>query len=294
MDSLYIRFVFLVAFFGCVAEPVPISGRQERAPDAAVIDEGTDVSLPSDMSDPTSQSGNDALADDSDALADDSDVLVDDSDVSMDISMPDTQMSDEDGMAVLDGSNPSDICIGQTPGTVTAMPTAGAVVESPKLIGATQPIWTLQDLQPQSCGFEDHYGLQSFRTRPLVVILLWDGCGFCRTQTEKLQEMRFEMLEAGIDVDFAIVNRASDSADVTPFVERCDFPIFQDVESVDAWGLHDGAKDDFYFYTADGILFNFMSPREPLSINLSTEEGYGNVWSAVVALAQNDGQDIQE
>ena len=274
------------------------------------LEEEADRSFPSDMSNPTSSNGrdasaddfdasaddsdaaaddfdasaddSDASADDSDALANDSDAAADDSDASMDISMPDN------------GSNPSDICIGQTPGMVTEMPTAGAVVESPKLIGATQPIWTLQDLQPQSCGFESHYGLQTFRTKPLVVILLWDGCGFCRTQTEKLQEMRFEMSEAGIDVDFAIVNRASAAADVTPFVERCDFPIFQDVESVDAWGLHDGAKDDFYFYTADGILFNFMSPREPLSINLSTEEGYENVWSAVVALALNDDQEIQE
>ena len=36
MDSLYFRLVFLVAVFGCVAEPVPISVRQGRMPDAMV------------------------------------------------------------------------------------------------------------------------------------------------------------------------------------------------------------------------------------------------------------------
>ena len=64
----------------------------------------------------------------------------------------------------------------------------------------------------------------------------------------------------------------------------CDFPIFQDTDTVDAWGLHDGVKDDFYFYDAEGTLTNFISARGDLEINLSTEEGYQNIKDALLEL----------
>jgi hypothetical protein len=37
----------------------------------------------------------------------------------------------------------------------------------------------------------------------------------------------------------------------------CSFPLFQDTEEVNAWGLQGGGKDDIYVYDPKGILRNY-------------------------------------
>ena len=124
-------------------------------------------------------------------------------------------------------------------------------VDNPQEVGAPQPGWVLQDLQPQSCGFEQFYGLDAFHGTPTMVVLLWAGCGFCQTQAEKLQQMHFELQAANVEVDFVIVDLAAPNPPIDALTDRCNFPIFQDQETVNAWGLMGGKKDDFYFYDSN-------------------------------------------
>ena len=92
----------------------------------------------------------------------------------------------------------------------------------------------------------------------------------------------------GVDIDFIIIDRAADNPPIDLLVEVCNFPIFQDVESVDAWGLHEGVKDDFFFYNADGILEILIPAWGDVEMNLATEAGYRNIKSAALVISGRD------
>ena len=68
-----------------------------------------------------------------------------------------------------------------------------------------------------------------------MVVLLWAGCGFCQAQTEKLQQMHYELSAINVDVDFIIVDRSAENPPIEQLTNRCDFPIFQDEAAIDAW-----------------------------------------------------------
>jgi hypothetical protein len=171
----------------------------------------------------------------------------------------------------------------------------GDVIEDPHAIGSSHPNWKLEDVQPQSCGYEQVYGLDQFHGTPTMVVLLRAGCGFCQAQAEKLQEMKFELAEDDKEVHFVILDEMpfppGSTLPIHKLTERCDFPIFQDTAEVDAWGLHDGRKDDFFFYDSDGVLRNFIS--DPRLINMQTTEGYDFVKGAVLELIAVDGTEVQ-
>ena len=182
--------------------------------------------------------------------------------------------------------SPPEECSGRVPDLdgLVCRPETGPVVMDPKALGSAQPNWKLENRQPEDCGYGRTYGLDQFRDAPTMVVLLSAGCGFCQQQTVKLQEMKTELLAEGHAINFVIVNLASQSSVIENLTDICDFPIFQDTDTVDAWGLHDGVKDDFYFYDAEGTLTNFISARGDLEINLSTEEGYQNIKDALLEL----------
>jgi len=177
-------------------------------------------------------------------------------------------------------------CVGTVIENTASAPTAGEAPEAPKELGAVAPEWELSDEQPLSCNHQKIYGLTQYRGTPTMVVLLWSGCGFCQSQTEMLHQMKTELAEANMAVNFSIINRADGASSVLNLSNRCTFPVFQDTDEIDAWGLHQGGKDDFLFYDADGILRDFISARGELEINLRTEEGYANIKNAVLALVQ--------
>lgn len=171
----------------------------------------------------------------------------------------------------------------------------GEQLESPTTVGSQQPFWTLQDLQPQSCGYEQYYGLEAFRGTPTMVVLLWAGCGFCQAQTEKLQQMHYELKAINVDVHFVIVDRSADNPPIENLTNRCDFPIFQDEAAINAWGLQDGVKDDFYFYDSSGVLQNFIPASGDVILTsyedppIDPTSGYTTIKNAVLELVANDG-----
>jgi hypothetical protein len=97
-----------------------------------------------------------------------------------------------------------------------------------------------------------------------------------------MEQMRFELVAAGHQVQFVSVNADSALDTQEKLLENCSFPLFQDTEEADVWGLHNGSKDDFYVYDRDGILADFLPIAGERSVTLSTPEGYANLKDAIL------------
>jgi len=154
--------------------------------------------------------------------------------------------------------------------------------ESPKELGSPWPEWKLTDFQPKSPRFKETYGLEHFRGRVTFVALLATWCGFCKTQIEKMEEMRKEFTANRIKVNFVVVNIASGESEQNEFTSRCSFPVFQDTELVDAFGLHQGGKDDYYIYNERGELTDFFPFRGERASDLASPDGYANLKQAIL------------
>ena len=95
--------------------------------------------------------------------------------------------------------------------------------------------------------------------------------------------MRNQLLASGVEVNFVSINK-SDAADKQDkLVERCAFPLLQDLPEIDVWGIQGGGKDDFYIYDAEGHLAQYISFHGDLDMNLSTDEGYNTLWNAILS-----------
>ncbi|NVB40180.1 redoxin family protein [Pseudenhygromyxa sp. WMMC2535] len=146
------------------------------------------------------------------------------------------------------------------------------------------PAWALYDFQPQSCGFEQTYGLESFEGHVTLVAMLAGWCSYCQSQAVKMEQLRLELQLEGYDAQFIAINAVSaDNADdQQALVDRCAFPLFQDTAEQDAWGLHDSGKDDIFVYAADGTLSMALPIEGDVPTNLSTDEGYAAVKQAII------------
>ena len=166
---------------------------------------------------------------------------------------------------------------------------------------ASPPSFTLQDLNPASCGYGRHYGLEVFEGKVTFVVLLRSTCGYCHAQLEKLEQMRFELLAMGHELQLVVINERGTESTVNLLTERTQAPILQDTESVLAWealgdedptsptGLKGGDKDDMYIYGSNGQLARFLDDDDPShSLNLSTDEGY--TYLKTVLLEQFNGE----
>ena len=153
---------------------------------------------------------------------------------------------------------------------------------SPKQPGAPWPDWELADFQPKSPRFNQTYGRSHFRGRVTFVALLATWCSYCNTQIEKMEEMRKEFAANRIEVNFIAVNIDSGASEQNEFTSRSSFPLFQDTQLVNAFGLHQGGKDDYYIYNERGELSDFFPFRGNRESDLASPEGYANVKQAIL------------
>lgn len=91
------------------------------------------------------------------------------------------------------------------------------------------------------------------------------------------------MQALGKPVDFVTVNAVSGLEQQEDLIKRCSFSLFQDEEEVDVWGLMNGKKDDFYVYDSQGVLAHFLPIAGDINMNLSEDEGYNNLKSAILS-----------
>jgi hypothetical protein len=94
-----------------------------------------------------------------------------------------------------------------------------------------------------------------------------------------LDQMQAELAAEGHDVNMLAVNIWNATGNQQQLVDRCDFPLFQDVTyTVDeyvggvAWDMVGGKKDDFYVYRADGTLSAYL-PTAAGNTNLLPIDG---------------------
>ena len=292
--------------FGCTAAPIPVNLTSDAALSLDVSTQPNDASLMTDaqfvvdLAIPTDTAPVDeadvAVLDLSvdggnftDAASDEPDAAVVESDVGMDagFELPTCRVA---------GPTPPEFCTGTAETQFHCDAFGGPSIEGPTTIGSEQPIWALQDEQPQSCGFEQHYGLDAFHGKPTMVVLLWAGCGFCQAQTEKLQQMHYELQAEGKDVHFVIINQSAENPPIEYLTARCNFPILQDESDINVWDLQGGRKDDFYFYDSNGILKNFIPRTDDIALTsyddppIEPTSGYTNIKNAVLDLIANDGE----
>ena len=153
---------------------------------------------------------------------------------------------------------------------------------SPKEPGSPWPEWELTDFQPKSLRFNETYGLNHFRGRVTLVALLATWCPYCQVQLEKMEELKKEFEANRVKVNFVAVNIASGASQQDEFTSRSSFPLFQDTDLEDAFGLHQGNKDDYYIYNERGELSDFFPFGGDRESDLASPEGYANVKQAIL------------
>ena len=153
---------------------------------------------------------------------------------------------------------------------------------SPKEPGSPWPEWELTDFQPKSLRFNETYGLNHFRGRVTLVALLATWCPYCQVQLEKMEELKKELEANRVKVNFVAVNIASGASQQDEFTARSSFPLFQDTDLEDAFGLHQGNKDDYYIYNERGELSDFFPFGGDRESNLASTEGYANIKQAIL------------
>ena len=112
--------------------------------------------------------------------------------------------------------------------------------------------------------------------------------------------MQYELQAMDVDVNFVIVNRTAPDPQIEALTNRCNFPVFQDVQAVNAWGMMDGQKDDFYFYDREGILRAFTDATEDIALTSYDDppeeptSGYTRIKQMVLDLVESDGETALE
>ena len=179
---------------------------------------------------------------------------------------------------------------GATGGGMAGGATGGGMAEGGSTaatsLGAPIPSYRLEDVQPESCGYEAVYGLSTFSGRVTVVALLSGWCPYCQAQASGLEAMRRELVAEGLDVAFVIVNSSDAIADQGELTSRSDFAVLQDLETVGAFALHHQAKkDDIVVYDAEGLLYDFFPAGGERTTNLEASQGRENLRNAIYGAA---------
>jgi hypothetical protein len=100
-----------------------------------------------------------------------------------------------------------------------------------------------------------------------------------------MEQMRLELAAEGYDIYVVGINKADAVDNQEDLYERGSMTLLQDQDDIKAWEIHhQGVKDDFYVYDADGKLVDYLDSHDDTrSTNLSSTEGYENVKQAIIA-----------
>jgi hypothetical protein len=97
-----------------------------------------------------------------------------------------------------------------------------------------------------------------------------------------MEELKKEFEANRIKVNFVVINTASGASLKGEFTSRSSFPLFQDTDLEDAFGMHQGDKDDYYIYNERGELSDFFPFGGDRESDLASNEGYANVKKAIL------------
>lgn len=100
-----------------------------------------------------------------------------------------------------------------------------------------------------------------------------------------MEVMRRDLETGGYSVNVVAINVIGAESTQSQLSTRASFDLLQDVTTVNAWELMGGGKDDFFIYREGGGLApgGFLSAFGEVNTDLSTPEGYRNIFDAIVA-----------
>jgi hypothetical protein len=113
------------------------------------------------------------------------------------------------------------------------------------------PAWEREDIQPQSPRQGETYGLEAFRGRTLVVVLLEGYCTFCRSNVVVAEDLQATLRAEGRDVEIVVLS----DANAADFSARTRLRLFRDAQpGRPAWqAMRPGAgKHDTFVFAPDG------------------------------------------
>ena len=97
-----------------------------------------------------------------------------------------------------------------------------------------------------------------------------------------LEKLKLEFEANRVKVNIITINIASAQSDQDEFTSRCSFPLFQDTDLENAFGQHQGSKDDYYIYNERGELSDFFPIGGDRESDLASPEGYANIKQAIL------------
>ena len=97
-----------------------------------------------------------------------------------------------------------------------------------------------------------------------------------------MQTMADELATEGYEINVVVVNKIGAESTAASLASNCEFPVLQDVTEVNAWALHEGGKDDFYIYDANGELSAYLPYGGDVNVSLGSQAGFDNVKNAII------------
>lgn len=128
--------------------------------------------------------------------------------------------------------------------------------EEPGAAPATQtttqfelPSWMREDVQPKSARYQQTYGLEAFRGKAVVVVLLEGYCPYCQSNSTLAQQLDDELKAEGYDAQVLVLADGYGSQ----FTTKVSLPIFNDADK-SAWKQMrpNAYKHDTYVFAPNG------------------------------------------
>jgi hypothetical protein len=134
-----------------------------------------------------------------------------------------------------------------TPGSPTTA--TGSTTPSETTTQFELPTWMRQDVQPKSSRYQQTYGLEAFRGKAVVVVLLEGYCPFCQSNSTLAQELNDELESEGYDAQVVVLADGYGEQ----FVSKVSLPIFDDADK-SAWKemRPNAYKHDTYVFAPSG------------------------------------------
>jgi hypothetical protein len=142
---------------------------------------------------------------------------------------------------------------GADAGTGSTSPDGGSAVDAgaAPLEQFVYPAWDREDVQPQSRRFGQVYGLEVYRGRAVVVVLLEGFCTFCQGNVVVAEQLQTQLTAERRDIDVVVLG----DANASEFVRRTALPLFRDgTPGRQAWqAMRSGAsKHDTFVFAPNG------------------------------------------
>lgn len=135
------------------------------------------------------------------------------------------------------------------------------------------PGWSREDVQPRSARFGARHGLESYRGKTIVVVLLEGHCPYCQSNSVVAQRLQAALDAEQLDAQVVILGDFY----AERFAGKVDIPIFRD-EDGKAWDemRPNASKHDTFVFGPDGQRTYFW---------LGSYQGDATRWTAEVGAA---------